>query len=49
VQQWHGARDISAGNIRPGTTLRKKSGKDEQRRIDCGKARNAKMAYGTEA
>jgi hypothetical protein len=42
VQEWHGAKEISSPNIRPGTMLNKKPGKDEQRRIDAGKARNAK-------
>jgi hypothetical protein len=42
VKGWHGARDISSRNIQPGTILNKKPGKDERRRIDDRKTRNAK-------
>jgi hypothetical protein len=41
VQEWHGARETSSGNILPGTVLNKKPRKDEQRR-DAGKAHYAK-------
>jgi hypothetical protein len=42
VQEWHDARETSSGNIRPGAMLSKNSGKDERRKTDVGKARDAK-------
>jgi hypothetical protein len=47
LQVWHGAREASSGDIRPGTMLKKKLGNDGRWRRDAGKAHNAKRELWT--
>jgi hypothetical protein len=48
VKKWHSAGDTIARDT-TGTLWQRKLRKDKQRKIDVGRARNAKMAEGTKA